>query len=407
MKVLMANKYYYHKGGVETHSFALKKMLEGEGHQIVDFSMKDEKNYQTPYSKYFIENIDYEKPSGLFTKLDYSLKIIYSLEAKRKIEELISAEKPDIAHLHNIYHHMSFSIVHSLKKNKIPIIYTAHDLKLICANYKMLNHGKICEKCKGDRHYNCFFSNCIKGSRSKSFINMMEMYVHKLLKINELIDIIIAPSKFYRDKMIEFGIRPDKVIYIPNFIESNKIEPCYENQNYFLFVGRLSEEKGLLTLVRAMKKVEGCPLYIVGTGPMEGEVKKAIHDFGVSDKIKMLGFKSGEELMNLERNSMFSVIPSEWYENSPYAVLEFMCYGKPTIGSNVAGIPEFVEDGKTGLLFEMGNAEQLGDRINQLIANKDLIIQYGKNAREKVENLNNPIIYLEQLMDIYKSLLSN
>lgn len=384
MKILMANKFFYIKGGSETYYFSLKKMLEENGHEVIDFSMKNEKNFESKYEKYFVNEVDYNKKQSIFSKVKSGLKIIYSFEAKRKIEKLIKETKPDIAHLHIFQHQLSLSIVDVLKKYNIPIVYTAHDLKMLCPNYKMLdNNGQICEKCKGGKYNKCLKNKCIKKSTIKSAIGMLEANLNKLRKSYEKIDYIITPSKFYENKFIEFGVDSKKVIHIPNFLDET--EPEYDklnNQNYFLYFGRLSEEKGIMTLVKAAEK-SGINLKVVGTGHLKEEIEKYVRSNKLSN-IEILGFKSGKELNTLIANSQAVILPSEWYENGPYSAIESLRLSRPLIGSNLGGIPELIEDGKNGYIFEHGNIDELSQKLDIMKNKSEAEL---KKMQEKSKNI--------------------
>ena len=198
MKILMVNKFYYIKGGSETYYFALKRLLEAKGHKVIDFSMKDERNFDSPYSDYFVEGVDYNGSMGIGDKLRSAMNIIYSHEAAKKIESLIQATHPDICHLHIFQHQLSPSILKVLKKYNIPTVYTAHDLKMLCLNYVMMtNDGQVCEKCKGGKYMNCLKQKCLKNSTAKSAICVTEGYLHKWMKSYDQIDREgVAPSQF-------------------------------------------------------------------------------------------------------------------------------------------------------------------------------------------------------------------
>lgn len=365
MKILMVNKFFYIKGGSETYYFSLKKLLEKNGHEVIDFSMKDEKNFESEYSKFFVEGIDYNKKQSIMSKVKAGLKIIYSFEAKRKLEELIKETKPDIAHLHIFQHQLSLSILDVLKKYNIPIVYTAHDLKMICPNYKMLTHGEICERCKNGKYYNCLKYKCLKDSTLKSAIGMTEAYVNKWRKAYDKIDYIITPSKFYKDKFIEFGVNPDKVSHIPNFLDTKEVEyDKLDNQDYFLYFGRLSEEKGIMTLIKAMNAINAT-LKVVGTGPLKEEIDNNIKNNNLKN-IEVLGFKSGKELNTLVANAKAVVLPSEWYENGPYSAIESLRLKRPLIGSDLGGIPELIDEGENGYVFKHGDVEDLNEKLKKI-----------------------------------------
>ncbi|TET11795.1 glycosyltransferase family 1 protein [Candidatus Aerophobetes bacterium] len=405
MKVLLVNKYFYLKGGPERHIFKINKILQAKGHQAIPFSMQDERNEPTPYAKYFVSKVDFNSSMSLRDKLRMIPRVIYFLEAKRKIEALIRKVKPDIAHLHNIAHQISPSVLHSLKKFDLPVIQTLHDYKLICPTYNMVARGRICERCKGHQYYQAVLQRCNKGSFSFSLLNCVEMYLHKFLRIYERnVDFFIAPSDFLRNKVIEFGINGGKIFHIPTFVDSREYSPQYNGDNYFVYFGRVSQEKGLSTLVEAMKTVRASKLLIIGEGELKNSLEGYTSQKSISD-IKFLGHLSSERLKSVVRSSRFVVLPSEWYENCPASILEAFALGKPVIGSNIGGIPELIEDGVDGLLFEPGNSEELSEKIAYLISRPQLREQMGKNARKKVEEKYNPEVYYQSLMGIYQKLL--
>lgn len=405
MKILMVNKFFYIKGGSETYYFSLKKLLEENGHEVIDFSMKDEKNFESKYTDFFVEGIDYNKKQSIFSKIKSGAKIIYSLEAKKKLEKLIKETKPDIAHLHIFQHQLSLSILDVLKKYNIPIVYTAHDLKMICPNYKMLTKGQVCEKCKGENYYNCLKYKCIKDSTMKSAIGMTEAYINKWRKAYDKIDYIITPSKFYKDKFIEFGVDENKVTHIPNFLTEEDIEyDKLEEQDYYLYFGRLSEEKGIMTLIKAAQETN-VKLKIVGTGPLKEEIEKYVSENKLTN-IGILGFKSGKELYTIVANAKCVVLPSEWYENGPYSAIEALKLGRPIIGSDLGGIPELIEEGKNGFIFENKNVFSLKEKIN-LIEKTDYLQQNAMSemSKQKFEKIYIDKIHFQKIYEIYNKVL--
>lgn len=406
MKILMVNKFFYIKGGSETYYFALKKLLEENGDEVIDFSMKDKKNFESQYSKFFVDSVDYNKKQSLISKIKAGFKIIYSFEAKRKLEKLIKETKPDIAHLHIFQHQLSLSILDVLKKYNIPIVYTAHDLKMLCPNYKMLTHGKVCEQCKNGKYFNCLKNKCIKNSSIKSTIGMLEAYTNKLRKSYDIIDHIITPSEFYKDKFIEFGIEQEKISHIPNFLDTKQIKyDTIQTDDYFLYFGRLSEEKGIMTLIKAMEGIKGSNLKIVGTGPLEEEIKEYIKNNNIAN-IEMLGFKSGKELYTIVGNAKAVVLPSEWYENGPYSAIESLKLGRIIIGSDLGGIPELIDG--NGYIFEHGNIKELHE-ILEKVQNLDekIIIKMQNKSYRKFEEEYTDKIHYRKIQEIYNKLNNN
>lgn len=363
MKILMVNKFFYIKGGSETYYFALKQLLEAKGHTVIDFSMKDEKNFDSPYLEYFVESVDYNGEMSKKQQLKVARNIIYSTEAKRKLEKLIQDTQPDIAHLHIFQHQLSPSILDVLKKYDIPTVYTAHDLKMLCLNYVMMTHGQLCEKCKNGHYLNCLKQKCVKNSILKSSINVMEGYLHKWKRSYDTIDVIMTPSLFYRKKFMDFGISKERVYHLPNFLarEFPEVEAAKDKEQYFLYFGRLSVEKGVLTLIKAVENTKNL-LYIVGKGPCLQEIERYLKEHNMTN-VKLLGFKSGKELINVVANARAVILPSEWYENGPYSAIESLQLGRPVIGSELGGIPELIDG--NGKVFHHGDVEELRQTLEQ------------------------------------------
>lgn len=364
MIILMVNKFYYIKGGSETYYFALKRLLESKGHTVVDFSMQDDKNFVSPYSDYFVKNVDYNNKEGIFSRIKAAADIIYSYEAKRKFERLVNEVKPDCIHLHIFQHQISPSILDVIKKYHIPTIYTAHDLKMLCPNYKMMHHGKLCEQCRGGKYFYCVLNKCVKDSYLKSCVNVVEGYVHRWRHSYDAINVIITPSLFYKKIFEKFGINCNRVIHIPNFIDFNKheIEFSEDRENYYLYYGRLSKEKGIMTLIKAVENLN-VQLKIAGTGPLEEDVRQYVADKKISN-IMFLGFKTGKDLSNIVGNAKAIILPSEWYENGPYSAIEALQLGRPIIGADIGGIPELIDN--NGYLFKSRNIDSLKDAILKL-----------------------------------------
>jgi len=403
MKLLVINKFYFLRGGPERYIFELNKILEKKGFTVIPFSMKDEKNFLTEYSQYFVSNINFQNNLSIADKLKAIPRILYSFESRKKILRLIEETNPDLAHVHNIAHQISPSILPVLKKRGIPIIQTLHDFKLVCPSYLFYSHGKTCEKCKKNKFYYAITNKCIKNSISGSFLIAMEMYFHRIIKAYDNIDIFITPSLFMKRKLEEFGINSNRLIHIPNFILTQSFFPYYDFKDYFIYFGRLSEEKGLMTLLKAVEKNWKTKLVIVGDGLLKEELEKYVDEKGLNNVV-FKGYKSGKELNDLIKNAMFTIVPSECYENCPISVLESFAMGKPVIGANIGGIPELINENADGLLFEPGNAIDLREKILYLLNNPTKIKDMGKNGREKVERLYDAELHYQKLNNIYQKL---
>ncbi len=401
MKILLVNKFHYLKGGSEKYYFDLAKLLKEHGHEVAFFSMQDEKNIKTDCKEYFVENSDMNS-KNIFKALD----VIYSKKNKKAMEKALDDFKPDIVHLNNFQRQLSASIIKPIKKRNIPIVFTAHDLQAICPNKTMLDSQiKICEKCKGGLYKNCIKKKCIKNSKLKSILGAIENSYYRIKKIyKEQIDFIITPSEFYRKKIIEDGINENKIIPMHNFIDI----PSNVNINigdYAIYFGRISEEKGIFNLIDAFSKTKHGKLYFAGTGPDEERLIKETNKLGIEERVKFLGYLQQNELKKYIDNSRFAVLPSIWYDNCPYSVLETLGQGKAILGSNIAGIPELVKDEFSGLVFKFNDINDLTNKLDEMYKNDELIEKLSNNARKQALEEYSKDIYYNKLINIYNKLL--
>lgn len=384
-------------------------MLRKHGYDVIHFAMKHEKNIPTIYSRYFVENIEYEKEikRSLLRKTYIFFKVIYSFEARNKLLKLIAVENPDIAHVHKFSNTLTPSILYALKKKDIPVVQTLHDYRTVCPNYSMYDFSRFepCESCKGHKYCSAIKRKCQKSSYLVSLNIAIESYLYHFSRTYEkTIDLFVSPSNFLRNKVIEFGIDKNKIVHIPNFVNSNEYPPNYSNSNYILYFGRLEKHKGLETLVAAMKHVKTSKLYVVG----EGSYRNMLERYSKKNSMKnvvFLGFVTRKKLIELIRYSLFTVLPSEWYENCPMSVLESFAFGKPVIGADIGGIPDLIDNGSTGILFNSGDVDDLADKTNYLLNNKNLVVKMGRTARKTVEEKYNENLHYERLMEAYKKSL--
>ena len=405
MKILFVNTYHSVGGGDRTYMFNMAELLKKNGHQIAFFAMNNKNNIYSPWEKYFIDEInflDINKKKTIKGSIEVLARSVYSLTAKKLIEKLIIDFYPDIVWLQTIHNHISPSIIHTLKKYNIPIIWTLHTYTAICVNSTFTREGKICEVCKPNRFYKSIFRRCKKGSILASMVGAIAAYFHNLLGLYLLVDSYISPSKFLRDKFIEFGMPPNKIIHIPNFINTDEIVPNFSGE-YGLFFGRLSSEKGIMTLLTSLKYNREIPFKIVGDGPYSKELKNFALKNNIQN-VEFTGFKTGLELKRIVMNAKFVVVPSEWYENQPYSVIEAFSFGKPVVGTNVGGIAEIIEDGENGFLIDQKNYSQLSEKINLLYRQSELCKTMGKKARKDAEIKYNSDIHFNQIFELISSL---
>jgi len=404
MKILLVNKFHYLKGGSEKYYFDLAKLLQEHGHEVAFFSMQDEKNIKTNCKEYFVENSDMNSKNPL-----KALDIIYSRKNKKVMEKALDEFKPDIVHLNNFQRQLSASIIKPIKKRNIPIVFTAHDLQAICPAIVMLDNEKnICEKCLKGKYMNCIKGKCVKNSGLKSILGAIEGKYYRSKKIySKGIDKIITPSEFYKQKLGEDGISFGKIEALHNFIDLDAYNVKTEDEGYALYYGRIIKEKGILNLIKAFKNIKNSKLYIAGDGPDLDKVKKYIHKNNMEESVKLLGFLSSDKVKEYVRKARFIVVPSIWYENCPYSVLETLAIGKPIIGSNLGGIPELVKDNETGLIYNYNNVKELEERMDKLFNNKEIALQFGKNAKEIAKKDFSKNEYYNKIMNIYEGVIKN
>lgn len=362
MKVLQINKFFYEKGGAERYFFDVSAALAGAGHEVVHFSMQDERNHESPYSEYFIRNIDFQSKKGIRKAGHY----VFSLEAMDAVKRLVKKTKPDVAHLHNIAHQLTPSIIVALRNTGVPIVQTLHDYQLLCPNYKMFTQGSPCERCKKHKYWNAIKYNCVQDSKASSALAAFEMGFHNILlkSYDWGVNRFIAPSKFMYTKMLEWGWQKNQIIYIPHFIES-KPTATVPKKNQIAFIGRLSEEKGAPLLLEAAKTAKQFQIVFVGTGPEEEALKKMAKENGL-DHATFVGYKEKPELERIIQESQAVVVPSLWYENAPLVVYEALALGTPVIGAKHGGLVELITEGENGYFFEPADAHSLANALEKL-----------------------------------------
>jgi glycosyltransferase involved in cell wall biosynthesis len=405
MRILLVNKFYYLRGGAERSFFETKNLLEARGHRVIPFAMRDAHNQASPFERFFVDHIDFNSDHSLPERLRIVPRVLYFRQARARLERLLRRESVDVAHLHNIAHQISPSILDSLKKFGVPVVQTLHDYKLACPTYTMLAKGHICERCYGGRYYHAVLQRCNKGSFSASLLNAVEMYVHRVLGLYRRgIDLFVAPSRFLRRKVLAAGTVTAPVLYLPNCIEADRYLPRYGGDSSCVYFGRLSPEKGVDTLIRAMQGCRNLRLLIIGEGPQRKALEELARKLRL-ENVEFLGPRYGQDLHRVVAGSLFTVLPSHCYENCPYAILESFAMGKPVLGSDIGGIPELISPGEDGFLFPPGHVDQLRAKIQQLAAERDKTVKMGMTARQKVAARFGIDAHYDRLMDAYERIM--
>ncbi len=401
--LLSVNNYYYYRGGAETVFLEHNRMFDALGWRVVPFSMQHPKNLPTPWSSHFIDELEFGASYSLREKLTRVPKVIYSFEARRKLSRLLDEIRPDICHGHNIYHHISPSILGLLRQRGVPTVLTLHDLKIACPAYSMLASDGICERCRGGKLFNVVTHRCIKGSLPMSAIIFAEAMLHRLLgSYLDNVNCFVVPSRFYIEKFVEWGLPRAKFRHVPNFVDIDNLVPQYQPGKAFAYVGRLSREKGLATLIRAVAASRS-RLLLAGTGPQTSELQALALELQAD--VTFLGYLTGQTLHDAIRSARAVILPSEWYENAPLSVLEAYSMGKPVIGARIGGIPELIRENVTGLGFTSGDVGSLAAALTAMAdRSDDEVSDMGRAARAWIETEFTAARYRERILGIYREL---
>lgn len=397
MKILMANKFFFRKGGAEVVMFQERNYLLKSGEEVIDFSMQDERNHESAYAANFVSRKDYE--GRTFSKIGQALSLVHSREAVSKIGELIDKTRPDIMHCHNVYHQITPSIISVAKSRNIPVVLTLHDFKPMCPVYVRLQSGRPCSLCLDGDFQHVLTNRCAGGSVRDSALLYAEAVTQRWLGSYEKVDRFLAPSSFMRDAALH-RFRSEQVALLYNGVDTAEVEVSMRDEGYVLYLGRLSKEKGVETLLRAHEAAGTWDLVVAGTGPLADGLKMRYRN------ARFVGQLSGEALKATIGGASVIVVPSEWYENCPMSVLEAMAYGKPIVASRMGGIPELVVEGETGLLFEPGNADELQRHLSRLMGDASLRARMGAAGRIRAERQFSIEMHNANLMDTYRSLVS-
>jgi len=414
-KIVTASKFYYHRAGLESYLFKITNLLKANGHEVIPFSTTYRENYKTDYDEYFAEYIGIggEDKLSLIKKLKVFTRIFYNFEAQSKISKLFDDITPDILWGFGVHRHLSPSIFIEAKKRGIPVIHRLSDYAIICPDSRLTkgdnsNCGELLCPKKG--YHNAVIHRCVRQASAEnsgkdpsliaSAVGAMELALHHNFKfyINNVSQ-FIAPSNFLRKTMITAGIPEHKITHIPIFIDPAEYVPEQDSDGYLLYFGRLSREKGLPLLLEAMGQLKTYRLVIVGDGPQR-EYLESLKEQKNLQNVEFWGKKFGNELKNVIKRSRTVIVPSTWFDNSPNVILEAFALSKPVIGAKIGGIPEYVREGETGVLYKHDSLEELEEKIDYLMKNPVLCMELGKNSRRIAEKEYNPQIHYEKVMDV-------
>ena len=342
-----------------------------------------------------------------FPTCSRAMNSLYSAEAKQNIRSLLSEHKIDLVHLNNIHHYLTpGSIIPEIKRHNIPILWTVHDYVILCPNTTFVSHDQVCERCKVGKYYNCIVHKCKKGSLLASSVAAMESYINKWVDPYKYVDYFLCPSQFIADKFIQFGYDEKKIVRLYNPFDIGSLENIKQNgsggRRYIVYVGNILKVKGVFTLAEAVRGLD-IDLYIIGDGEAMPELEMFVKNNNIAN-IYFLGRKRKQETLTYVKGAEFVVVPSEWYENLPYSLVEALLLAKPVLGSRIGGIPELVLDNETGFLFEPANKEDMIAKLKYMLSLPGERLSWlGNNAQKHAAALTNYGAFEDRLSGIFES----
>lgn len=397
MKILFVNKFLYPRGGAETYFLKIGEELARRGHEVEYFGMYDEKNTVGNSLHLATTNMDFHAAGP--EKLLYPFRIVYSREAKRKLKEVIAAFGPDIVHFNNINFQLTPSVICAGAECGVPMVQTVHDVQMLCPNHMMMEYHskKLCEDCMGKKSkWPCVKKRCIHGSLPKSLIGAVEGTLYECSPVYDKIHRFICPSAFLEEKLLNVPRFRGKTVMLHNFLSKVSDAGGAPKGDYVLYFGRLAEEKGIDRILEACRLLPDIPFVIAGGGPLEDLCKNC-----TLPNVKYVGFKTGKELEELVAGALFTLHLSIWYENCPLALLESQSLGTPVLCNRIGGIPELVEEGKTGILNDTFTPEAYAETIAALYADKALLAEMAQNCLRKRESMTTLERYCDKLLALY------
>lgn len=412
MKIIVANYRYFIAGGPEKYMFNFIDACQKNNIEVIPFSVNNKENFYTPYKKYFAKprsNELFYKDTKLNIKNIYGMlrATIWNFDAYKKLRKLIRDTKPDVIYILHEINHLSPSIIKAAKKEKIKVVHRISDFFMICPKSDLLLNNQICESCIYGNYKNAIKNKCVKNSTCATLLRVFAMKLYKKKKIFDDVDSFICTCEFTKNKLVEAGYNKSKFNVIPTFIDSTNITPNYKQNNYFLILGRISEQKGIIYAIKAIAilKEYDYKLYITGelSNDRYGElIKKEIKENELENKIVFTGFIKGERLKKIISNCIAVITPAIWYENMPNSVIESFAYGKPVIASKLGSLIEMVDNNKNGFLFKAGDYKELSKKMLNYINDKELALEHGKNARKKCENNYSLNKHMERIIKVFK-----
>jgi len=390
MRVLLVHNFYKRPGGEDEVFLSEVSLLKKHGHEVLEY-------------------VDYNTEAESTHKLMAAAELVWSRSSANKIVEVATRFKPDVVHFHNTFIRISPAAIRACSQSGFPVVQTLHNYRLCCPAATFFREGQICEQCMGKTlPLPSIVHGCWQSSRLRTLPVALMQATHTILRTwTRYVDVTIALSEFSRQKLIQGGFPEQKIVVKPNFVEDQESPSSSQSfQPFAIFLGRLSPEKGVRTLIEAWRHIEQIPLKIVGDGTLRDELEQVLRQQGMGN-VELLGHMPGPEARTLLKSASFLIFPSEWYEACSRTILEALACGKPIIASRIGSIPEFVVHGETGLLFEPRNAFDLVEKVRWATRHSNELVAIGKKARKMYEDHFTPETNYSLLIGIYQRAIKN
>lgn len=388
MKILLANKFYYRRGGDCIYTMNLEKMLKEKGHEVAVYAMQYPENEKSEWSGYWPTNM---------TKLDAFTRPFGARQVVKGFSRLMDDFKPDVVHLNNIHTQLSPVIAKIAHEKGARVVWTLHDTKLVCPCYTCMRDGKVCKECFTDKKA-VIKHRCMPGGLPGAIIGYLEAQKWNKEVLQKYVDWFLPPSKFMMDTCVKGGYSPSKFRVLCNFIDVTKLPEVSAltqmKDDFYVYLGRVNEVKGVRTLCKAAAQLDRI-LIVIGDGELLPELKEIYKN---CSQIEFKGQMQWEEFVPILQKARFMVLPAEWSENNPLTVIESQSLGTPVLGANIGGIPELIEEGVTGMTFRSADVEDLKDKILKMFEHD---FDYQAIAKDAIERYSSEAYY-HKLMDFYK-----
>jgi glycosyltransferase involved in cell wall biosynthesis len=403
MRVLLINKFFHPRAGAETSFLQTRRLLQDNGDGVIDFAMRHPSNLDSPYASYFAPQRSYEREASPARRVADAVASIYSWPARRALARLLDAHRPDVAHLHNVYHQLTLSLLDELAVRRIPVVLTMHDWKIACPAYTLFTEGAPCRRCPGGSPLHAVAHRCVKGSRAASALAAAEAAIVRRRALYGTVHRFVAPSRFAVSVAEMAGVEPVRIVHVPNFLSAEELEapaPAGDDGPRFVYAGRLDETKGIRPMLMAFAAVQApASLRIAGSGKLEGEVRAAA---ARDPRVAYLGRLERDELYGELDRARAVLLPSLYEDNGPLSILEAQARGKPMIVTDRGGPSEFVRDGETGLVVSAGDVSALAGAMTRMATDGERAREWGARAQIQVRREHSPARHYERLSAVYR-----